>query len=98
MISSIDASYIGGYRLKSFVAHPTFGTRGGILLLWDDRVVELSNVEPTEFCLSTGVDVINSSGEGDFKITMVYGPMAYNRRMISLRNSSRTSLKMAKSG
>jgi hypothetical protein len=80
MISSFDASYIGGYKLKSFATRSAIGTRGGILLLWDDRVVELSNVEPTEFCLSASVHIINSSGEGDFKITVVYGPTTSNRK------------------
>jgi exonuclease III len=80
MISSFHASYIGGYRLKSLAVHPAVGTRGGILLLWDDRVVELSNIEPTEYCLSASVHIINSSGEGDFKITTVYGPTAYNQK------------------
>jgi exonuclease III len=79
-ISSFDAAYIGGYRLKSFAARPAIGTRGGILLLWDDRVVELSNVVPSEFFLSANVHVVNSSGEGDFKITAVYGPTASSRK------------------
>jgi exonuclease III len=79
-ISSFDASYIGGFRLKSFTERPTIGTRGGILLLWDERVIELTNIVPYEFCLSANVHIINSSGEGDFKITAVYGLMASGRK------------------
>jgi hypothetical protein len=36
----------------------------------------MSNILATEFCLSTDVHVLNCNGEGDFKITTVYGPMA----------------------
>jgi hypothetical protein len=43
-ISAFDASYIGGYGLKSFAERPAC-TRGGILLLWDDTVVQVSNVQ-----------------------------------------------------
>jgi exonuclease III len=43
-ISASDASYTGGYRLKSFAERPAC-TRGGILLLWDDTVVQVSNVQ-----------------------------------------------------
>ena len=79
-LSQFDASYIGGNWLKSFAERPTTGTRGGILLLWDDSVVQLTNIQTTEFCLSAKVHVINSGGEGDFKITTVYGPTRGNRK------------------
>jgi hypothetical protein len=75
------------------VERPTIGTRGGIILLWDERVVELSNITTTKFCLSASVHVINSNGEGDFKITVVYGPTASNRKDDVFRgaNLSKTS-------
>jgi hypothetical protein len=43
-------------------------------------VVELSNIEPTEFCLSASMHIINLGGEGDFKITTVYGPTTSNQK------------------
>jgi exonuclease III len=49
-ISAFEASYIGGYRLKSFAERPAIGTRGGILLLWDELVVHVSNIQTSEFC------------------------------------------------
>jgi hypothetical protein len=80
-ISAFDACYIGGNRLKSFAERPAVGTRGGILLLWDDTMVQVSNIHTTEFCLSANVHILNSyNNEGDFKITTVYGPTASNRK------------------
>jgi exonuclease III len=32
-VTSLEAAYIGGYRLKNFAERPANGTRGGILLL-----------------------------------------------------------------
>jgi exonuclease III len=73
-ISAFDAAYIGGYRLKSFAYKPANGTRGGILLLWDESVVSISNVSISEFCLSADVTLLKASENGDFKITSVCGP------------------------
>jgi hypothetical protein len=53
---------------------------GGIILLWDDSLVQLSNIQATEFCLSADVHVLNCNNDGDFKITTVYGPTANNRK------------------
>jgi hypothetical protein len=72
-VSQFDAAYIGGHRLRSFAQRPALGTRGGILLLWDDSVVAVSNIVITEFCLSAEVHIIDpdNSRDGDFKITGV---------------------------
>jgi exonuclease III len=43
-VSAFDASYIGGYRLWGFAERPATGTRGGILLLWDENIVQMSNI------------------------------------------------------
>jgi hypothetical protein len=43
-------------------------------------VVEVSNVQTSEFCLLANVHPLNSGNGGDFKITMVYGPTASNRK------------------
>jgi hypothetical protein len=40
-------------------------------------MVTVSNVVISEFCLPVNVHLINSSDNGDFKITTVYGPTDY---------------------
>ena len=77
-IDQFTAAYLGGYRLKSFAQRPADGTRGGILMLWDDNVVQVSNIVATEFCLSATI-LIRQTGVS-FKITSVYGPTAYARK------------------
>jgi exonuclease III len=79
-LSLLDACHIGGNRLKGFADRPAVGTRGGILLLWDETVVALSNVLASEFCVSADVHILNSNGDGDFRITGVYGPTASDRK------------------
>ena len=66
------ASYLGGNRLRSFAHRPATGTRGGILMLWDDNAVQISDVVSTVYCLSAMV-LIRATGNM-FKITTVYGP------------------------
>jgi exonuclease III len=78
-ISQHDATFLGGYRLKGFAERPAICTRGGILLLWDESTVQASNIVIAEFCLSASIHCINNK-EKDFKITMVYGPTANNRK------------------
>jgi hypothetical protein len=86
-ISAFNASYIGGYRLWGFAERLAIGTRGGILPLWDDSVVHMSNIIAINFCLLADVHILNSSGEGDFKITMVYGLTANNWKGWLLRGA-----------
>jgi hypothetical protein len=46
---------------------------GGILLLWDDSMVTISNVIISKFSLSAEVKLIKAAENGEFKITTVYG-------------------------
>jgi exonuclease III len=71
-IDQHTASYIGGFRLRSFAHRPAIGTRGGILLLWNDDHVEVSNIHLGTHLISAKV-VIRSCGTS-FKLTTVYGP------------------------
>jgi hypothetical protein len=80
-LSNVDqftAAFLGGFRLKNFAQRPALGTRGGILLLWDDAALHISNVTTTEFCLSASIQ-IRLTGI-TFKITAVYGPTSYARK------------------
>ena len=73
-IDSHVAAYLGGYRLKNFTHRPADGTRGGILLLWDDSVVTISSVQYGTYFLSATVALNNASDTKTFKLTTVYGP------------------------
>jgi exonuclease III len=54
-VDQFTACFLGGYRLKSFAQRSAIGTRGGILLLWDDDVLQVSDIVATEFCLSASL-------------------------------------------
>ena len=71
-IDRFTAASLGGQRLRSFAQRPANGTRGGILLLWDDRLVEVSCITYTAYCLSAMISVRGTGVR--FKITSVYGP------------------------
>lgn len=74
-LSSIDsfiAASLGGNRLRNFAQRPASGTRGGILMLWDENLLDVSDIVSSTYCLSAMVR-IRASGTS-FKITSVYGP------------------------
>jgi exonuclease III len=77
-VDQFTAAFLGGYRLKSFAQRPALGTRGGILLLWDDAALHVTNIVATEFCLSASVQS-RLTGIA-FKVTSVYGPTSYARK------------------
>jgi exonuclease III len=66
------AAYIGGFKLRSFAHRPAIGTRGGILLLWDDEHVIISDIHMGNHLISAMVSV-RACGTS-FKLTTVYGP------------------------
>ena len=76
-LQSVDpflAAYLGGQRLKSFAQRPADGTKGGILLLWDDSAVTVTNVQIGVYFLSATVAINNYGDDKTFKLTTVYGP------------------------
>lgn len=77
-VDQFTASFLGGYRLQNFAQRPATGTRGGILLLWDDSTVHCLDLVLGEFCLSAKV-MIRASNES-FRITTVYGPSTSSRK------------------
>lgn len=77
-MSNIDATTVaslGGSFLRSFhfkLATGPFGTRGGILILWNQDLVDLSNFVLGNFTLSASVLV--KECQTTFLLTVVYGP------------------------
>jgi hypothetical protein len=71
-IDGVMASFLGGYKHNCFTHKPTEGSRGGILLLWNDHHVELQNIAICRFSL-TATAILKECGT-TFLITAVYGP------------------------
>lgn len=46
-VDRFTATFLGGNRLCGYAQKLADGTRGGILLLWDDSLVDLSNITAT---------------------------------------------------
>ena len=86
-LSTVDryiAASLGGNKLQSFAHRPASGTRGGILMLWDDSLLHVSDITTSTFCLSAMVRIRTS--DSSFKITSVYGPPIAPPKMHSLRS------------
>jgi hypothetical protein len=57
-LQSIDsplAALLGAYKLDKFALKPAAGTRGGIILLWKDVEIDMSNVRIGRYSLSVEV-------------------------------------------
>lgn len=80
-LAALDAAtsaYLGGYRLKGFAFLPALGTRGGIILLWNEDTISASDIAVGEFYLSAMITLLNS--DISFKLTKVYGPTDSRRK------------------
>ena len=75
-VDAFTAAHLGGYRLKQFAQRPANGTRGGILMLWDETKVQATDVVQGTFTLSSLFSIIGS--DVSFKLTTVYGPTRGN--------------------
>lgn len=65
------ARFLGAYMLNCFVYKPAAGTKGGILLLWNDPTVHIENIRIGQYSIS--VDVIIKHCMTIFTLTTVYG-------------------------
>jgi hypothetical protein len=72
------ATYLGTYKLKSFAFKPSRGSRGGILILWDDNFLDAENIQIGRYSLSAQINVKRSNTS--FRITTVYRPMRSNEK------------------
>jgi exonuclease III len=75
-VDAFTAAHLGGHRLRQYAQRPAIGTRGGILLLWDDSKVMASNITQGSFFLSATMSIVGS--DITFKLTTVYGPTRAN--------------------
>jgi exonuclease III len=82
-LQNIDAStaaLIGGFRLKGYAQLPANGSRGGILVLWDDNLVRATDVSVGVYCISLTISLIHANANTSFRLTSVYGPTKHNRK------------------
>jgi len=89
-LANIDgalAAFLGGYKLNSFTYKPANVTKGGILLLWNDTLLDLTDISIKLFSVSATVTV--KSSNTSFLITVVYGPTRHNRKPTFLRELRR---------
>jgi hypothetical protein len=73
-LHSIDAAldaFLGAYKLSSFAFKPANGTRGGIMLLWNDLKLSMSNISVGRFSLTA--DTTFRHYMTTFTLSVVYG-------------------------
>lgn len=78
------ARFLGAYKLNSHIYKPANGTRGGILLLWNDTVVNVSNTQIGSYSISA--DVTNRHCMSTYRMTTVYGPSRRGDKEAFLRH------------
>ena len=70
------ASFLGGQRLKNVAEKPADGTKGGILLLWNEDYIKLDSISVGNFCISAKITLVSTNTS--FNFTSVYGPTRSN--------------------
>jgi exonuclease III len=81
------AAFLGAYKLDKFAFKPAVGTKGGILLLWKDTEVDMSNVRIGRYSLSTEVTLRHCMTT--FFLSTVYGPSRRPEKDAFLRHMRR---------
>jgi exonuclease III len=77
-IDAASAAFVGGFRLRAFAQLPAIGTKGGVLVLWDDSLLQGSDIAIGSFCISL---TLKSTRAGFFfRLTSVYGPTRSSRK------------------
>lgn len=74
-LASIDgalATFLSGYKHNCFTAKPAQGTKGGILISWNDNYIDLQNIIIRRFSVTASVS-IKECGT-NFSLSVVYGP------------------------
>uniref|UniRef100_A0A453L078 Endonuclease/exonuclease/phosphatase domain-containing protein n=1 Tax=Aegilops tauschii subsp. strangulata TaxID=200361 RepID=A0A453L078_AEGTS len=77
-----------GINLENYFYLPATGTRGGILLAWDETIVGLSNPHPT---MNTITALVKPKNGGHWWFTCVYGPqtdmdkVAFMQELVDVR-------------
>jgi exonuclease III len=67
------ARFLGVYSLNCFAYKPANGTRGGILILWNDAFVDLSDISIGRYSVLATVN-LQQDETASFTLSTVYGP------------------------
>lgn len=78
------ALFLGAYKFDNFAFKPAQGTKGGILILWNEAAVELGNQEIGRYSISGDVTLRHSSTT--FRLTTVYGSSRRLEKEVFLRH------------
>jgi hypothetical protein len=75
-VDQFTAARLGSPTLRQFAQRLADATKGAILMLWDENVVQVSNVIMCTFSLSATITIVGMNIS--FKLTTVYGPTRGN--------------------
>jgi hypothetical protein len=78
-IDQFTAAHLGSPTLRQFAQRLADATKGAILMLWDENVVQVSNVIMCTFSLSATITIVGMNIS--FKLTTVYGPTRGNLKV-----------------
>ena len=67
------ARFLGAHRLNRFTCKPANGTKGGILILWNDAFVSLADIVIGHFSIMATVQLQQHLTKS-FSLSTVYGP------------------------
>jgi exonuclease III len=87
MVDPSLTAFLGAYKLDKFAFKPAVGTKGGILLLWKDAEVDLSNVRISRYSISAEVTLRHCMTT--FLLSTVYGPSRQLEKASFLRHMRR---------
>jgi exonuclease III len=84
------AAFLRAYKLTRFAYKPVIGTKGGILLLWNDAKIDVSNIWLGRFSILA--DVTLGLRMTSFSITGVYDPSKREEKIAFLSHLCSLSL------
>ena len=57
-LDSTLARFLGAYKLNQFTFKPAQGTKGGILILWNDSTLDLQNIQIQRYSITATVTAL----------------------------------------
>jgi len=98
-LQSLDgtlARFLGAYRLNQFTYKLAHGTKGGILVLWNDNALDLQNIQIGRYSITATLTMRYSAAS--FVLTTIYGPSRRVKKKTSCNISDKSNLRLAPNG